>query len=261
MNAYTSSVAVMARRVEPADSLDFFPTPPWATRALTRHVLPLAFPWPDLYAGTAWDPACGQGHMALALAETFGRVEASDIFDYGFGKVADFLHPDYAWRPADWIITNPPFNLGAEFVMKALELSRVGVAMLVRMQFLEGGDRYRALYGRRRFRPHLVGQFVERVPMHKGRWVINGSTATAYAWLVWLKHPPHDAPTYPPFVWIEPGQRKGLSLPDDWLNFGGCMDLPKTHPAMRLQDDPNYELPRVEASLADIARELQGRLI
>ena len=27
----------MARRVEPADSLDFFPTPPWATRAYERQ--------------------------------------------------------------------------------------------------------------------------------------------------------------------------------------------------------------------------------
>ena len=32
--------AVMARRREPPDALDYFPTPPWATRALFRHVLP-----------------------------------------------------------------------------------------------------------------------------------------------------------------------------------------------------------------------------
>lgn len=33
------STAVMQRRVEAPDSLDFFPTPPWATRALCEHVL------------------------------------------------------------------------------------------------------------------------------------------------------------------------------------------------------------------------------
>jgi hypothetical protein len=32
--------AVMAQRREPPDALDYFPTPPWATRALFRHVLP-----------------------------------------------------------------------------------------------------------------------------------------------------------------------------------------------------------------------------
>lgn len=38
--ARLTSTAVMARRVEPADSLDFFPTPPWATRAFCEHVMP-----------------------------------------------------------------------------------------------------------------------------------------------------------------------------------------------------------------------------
>lgn len=33
------SSAVMARRIEPPDSLDWFPTPPWATRALLELVL------------------------------------------------------------------------------------------------------------------------------------------------------------------------------------------------------------------------------
>jgi hypothetical protein len=32
--------AIMAARQEPADSLDFFPTPPFATRALVEHALP-----------------------------------------------------------------------------------------------------------------------------------------------------------------------------------------------------------------------------
>jgi hypothetical protein len=94
MNARTFSTAVMARRVEPADSLDFFPTPPWATRALCEHVLPLLkIPRGQLFRN-AKDPACGQGHMALALADYFYGVLSADIFDYGFGRVADFLHPD-----------------------------------------------------------------------------------------------------------------------------------------------------------------------
>src|SRR5690606_27106177 len=33
--------AIAARRLEPADSLDYFPTPPWATRALIEVVLPM----------------------------------------------------------------------------------------------------------------------------------------------------------------------------------------------------------------------------
>lgn len=36
--AFSFSPAVAAQRSEPADSLDFFPTPPWATRAFVQHV-------------------------------------------------------------------------------------------------------------------------------------------------------------------------------------------------------------------------------
>lgn len=258
MTIYPSSTAVMARRVEPADSLDFFPTPPWGTRALTHRVLPLLDLPPALTSGSAWDPCCGQGHMALALAEHFSRAEASDIHDYGFGKVHDFLHPDFLWRPADWIVMNPPFNRASEFVDKALKLARTGVAMLVRLAFLESEGRYEDLF--LPHRPQLVAQFVERVPMHKGRWVVNGKTATAYCWLVWKVHPSHDDRRVGTrFNWIAPC-RAELSRHDDWLTYGGCWDLKKTHPAIRLQDDPDFELPPAPGTVNDVAAQLQGML-
>lgn len=224
------STAVMARRTEPADSLDFFPTPPWATRAFLEHVLHLVWPELDRFDCVAWDPACGEGHMAAVLAERFAQVEASDIHDYGFGRVADFLVPGP--KPvAQWIFTNPPFKLALEFVLDALELAARGVAVLVRTQFLEGQDRYRKLF---RYRPpNLVAQFVERVPMHRGRWVINGKTATSYAWLVWLNRRRHDQTRAgPQFAWIPPC-RTALTRHDDWLRFGGCMDLPADHPVIK----------------------------
>ena len=56
------SHAVIARRVEPADSPDDFPTPPWATRALLQHVLSSA----ELGSLTCLEPACGAGHITLA---------------------------------------------------------------------------------------------------------------------------------------------------------------------------------------------------
>ncbi|WP_181180369.1 SAM-dependent methyltransferase [Mesorhizobium sp. B1-1-7] len=273
MNARTSSTAVMARRVESADSLDYFPTPPWSTRAFCTYVLPrfeLLDPATGLFPLMAIDPACGEGHMALALREFFPVVTATDIFDYGFGGVADFLHPDHAQAPRDWIITNPPFNLGPDFILHALDIARRGVAMLVRIAFLEGEGRYARLF--KRTPPSLIAQYVERVPMHRGRWVIDGKSATAYCWLVWHKPTPR-APD-PPFMWI-PKSRVALSRPDDWLRFGGCMDLPKTHRAMVLAEQgKKYREPvltlaqvraeaaakRYPASIGDIARELGALL-
>jgi hypothetical protein len=53
--------AIMGSRVEPDDSLGYFPTPPWATRALMERVLPTL----DICElGATWEPACGEGHMA-----------------------------------------------------------------------------------------------------------------------------------------------------------------------------------------------------
>jgi hypothetical protein len=220
MNAFVSSTAVMQRRVEPPDSLEFFPTPPWATRAWAHHVLP----WLDDREGlTAWDPCCGEGHMALALADYFAEVEASDIFSYGFGAVGDFLHHAVDYQ-TDWIVFNPPFSLAIEFVLTALEKARRGVAVLARVAFAEGEERYRKLFAVRP--PTRIAYYVERVPMHAGRWVIDGSSATAYAWFCWKKDAVPAAP-----IWI-PKSRKLLSRHDDWLRFGGCEDVPKRHPVL-----------------------------
>lgn len=230
MNARTNSTAVMARRVEPADSLDFFPTPPWATRAFCTHVLKALLPaGTDPFWCSAIDPACGEGHMALALEEFFGKVLASDIFGYGYGDVQDFLHPDFH-VDADWFITNPPFNLALEFVRKALLFARHGVAILVRLQFLEGEERLQELFAVHP--PTLIAQYAERVPMHRGRWVTNGKSATAYCWVCWQKNAPVGDTR---FMWI-PKSRQVLAQHDDWLRFSGCEDLPKEHQAMKLAD-------------------------
>jgi hypothetical protein len=147
------STAVMAQRREAPDALDHFPTPPWATRALFRHVLPsLGLDRIE----SAWEPACAEGLMAEVIAEcAAGQVIASDIFDYGFGQAPiDFLHDEPLARP-EWIITNPPFNLACEFTLRALDLASEGVAMLVRTQWIEGKGRYEKLF---RDRPPAICQ-------------------------------------------------------------------------------------------------------
>lgn len=261
MTARLSSTAVMARRVEPANSLDFFPTPPWATRALCAHVLPVAWPWPDAFNCAAWDPACGEGHMAVALSEYFSAALASDIHGYGFGDhVSDFLHPDPAyWPEADWIISNPPFNLAAEFVARAAGRARRGVAMLVRTQFAEGQDRYRKLF--RDMPPQIDAVFAERVPMHRGRWVVNGSTATSYCWLVWLTRPRGGEWRWTRRMWIPPCRKK-LTKPDDWLRFGGCMDIPKSHRVMQRIEQLRLDMnaPAAPGQMGDIKRQLEAMI-
>jgi hypothetical protein len=211
--AINSARAVMGSRQEPDDSLDHFPTPPWATRALIEHVFPHLERRGHCKWQHAWEPACGDGHMAEVLREYFRSVIASDIHDYGYGdRVVDFLGPEIL-RGADWIITNPPFgDLGEAFVLKALDLVGTGIAMFMRVQWLDSIGRYERIF--KDTPPTLIAFFAERVNLCKGRWDPEGSTATAYMWLVWLK----GAQPLAPF-WIPPGCREALSKPDDAIRF------------------------------------------
>ena len=202
--AQNRSSAVMQQRAEAPDSLDDFPTPPWATRALCEFLIRQGEPTHLL---EAWEPACNRGHMAVPLTEYFDIVVASDVHDYGFhgqSMTADFLVDWSMDQPdADWIITNPPFRLGADFVRRGLTLARRGVAMFVRSAFVEGADRYSTLF--RDCPETFVLPFVERVVIWKGVlldpdvpvWhpatdkspaqLKKPASATAYSWLIWRK--------------------------------------------------------------------------
>lgn len=205
-----TSHAVMAQRHEPHDSLDDFPTMPWATRALVEKVIRTEFG--SVSDQTVWEPACNRGHMVRPLSEYFGHVWASDIHEYGFGAQGDFLIPGMVpWddgRGVDWIITNPPFRLAEQFIERASQVAKVGFAMIVRTSFLEGVGRYTNLFSKNP--PSIIAQFSERVPMVKGRLTATGSTATAYCWLIWIEGEDETR-----FVWIPPC-RKSLERPEDY---------------------------------------------
>ena len=180
----------------PWQALEFFPTPPWATRALMAHVLA---PFPDPDAMSCWEPCAGLGHMADVLREHFDTVRASDVFAYPVESGGDsgrfeidrfdFLDEQAVLRApeVDWIITNPPFSQASKMLGHALVKARIGVAFLLRIQWLEGETRYRDVFSDRG--PAVVAPFVERVPMCEGGWDPDGSTATLYAWFVWLREP------------------------------------------------------------------------
>lgn len=209
MRRYTrpanTSSAVRAQRKERGQTLDDFPTPPWATRALMEHVLKLT----DAKQQVCWEPACGRGHMARTLDEYFDAVIATDIKDYSGettypvtfnfvnGNASEILYN--LGNPA-WIITNPPFNQAEAFVHKAYALATVGVAIFARLGFLESIGRYNRLF--KPIPPTIIAPFTERPLLLEGRLSRTGSTATAYMWAVWIKSKPHARKTQ--VVWIPP---------------------------------------------------------
>lgn len=219
--AQNRSSAVMQQRAEADDSLDDFPTQPWATRALCRYIAGYS----DQRLGDliARDPCANRGHMVRPLQEYFAGVDASDVHDYGAGfPIADYLFP-IPLVPVDWTFINPPFRLADQFIRRAMDTSIRGVVVICRNGFLEGSDRYVELF--KPEPPSVVLQFCERVVMLKGRLIRSGapdptpenphkkaSTATAYSALVYFRHRTSNSTM---FDWIEPC-RLELERPGDY---------------------------------------------
>lgn len=210
-----SGVRLMsAHRVSAPDDADFYPTPPWGGRAGGELIRRL-----DPHAVDAWEPACGEGHLAYALEDYFPRVLASDAFGYRQNRVHDFVGAEPPPFEADWIITNPPFNLAGPFIIRARALARRGVAMLMRAAALETLGRFPIMFGDAPL--SVFAPFCERLPMHKDRWEPQGSTAAFYAWFIWLK--PGVGPDLGPrpvVMPIAPGSRTRLARPDDAIRWG-----------------------------------------
>lgn len=189
----------MAQRIEPSDSRDDFPTPPWATRALMEHVVGAE----AARGKTCLEPASGRGYMARPLAEYFQTVDAFDAYPYGYAGIRDFLTFPYEVGSHDWVVTNPPFRLAEEFVDRAFGVARRGVAILARTVFLESVGRFDRIFRDRP--PTYFAQFTERVPMVKGRVDPKASTATGYAWFVW-DFSANETGTR--VIWIPPCRKK-----------------------------------------------------
>lgn len=209
--------AVMASRDPDADSRDFFPTPPWGARAGAELIKRL-----DPGAVSVWEPCCGAGHMVHGLADYFPVVHASDAYLYDGNVVHDFLgDAPPPFGPVDWIIGNPPFAEVEAFVRRSHRIARRGVAMLMRAAVLEGQARHSLLL---EDCPLTVfAPFSERLPMHKGRYCTETTTAAFYGWFIWLKPVARpgrfttrfEGRDHPSIMHIAPGARERLLCPSD----------------------------------------------
>ncbi|MFA5952296.1 MAG: hypothetical protein WC807_18665 [Hyphomicrobium sp.] len=101
---------------------DLYETPEWVTEALIPNLR---------LVRRVWEPAAGSGQMLRVLSRNF-MAYGSDL-----ATGTDF----FRYPPlddVDAIITNPPYETGAEFIERALRLMEpVGgvVAMLMRTDF------------------------------------------------------------------------------------------------------------------------------
>ena len=149
---------------------DFYSTPPYATQALLDK---------EKFTGTIWEPACGEGHMSKVLIANGYQVDSSDLIDRGYGTQLDFLSSNKTY---DNIITNPPFSIGLEFVLKAKQSANHKIAMLLKTQFLEGISR-QAMFLDDKFPLKCMYQFSKRLTFGDK----SSGGMLAFAWFVWDK--------------------------------------------------------------------------
>lgn len=151
---------------------DFYPTPSWATYALIDN---------EQFEGRIWEPACGDGVMARVLSDTGRPVDASDLFNRGYGEFGvNFLE---ASRIVENIVTNPPYNSAEGFVEAGLRQATKKLCLLLRLAFLEGANRQRTIFNKTP--PTRVWVFSERITFYPAGAIMRGTGTTAYAWFVW----------------------------------------------------------------------------
>lgn len=168
---------------------DYYATNPKAIDDLFKY---------ETFTYKIWEPACGEGHLSIKIAEYNDNVYSSDLIDRGFGDGGiDFLKFTSRWDGD--IITNPPYKYAKEFVEQALKLTYKGnkIAMFLKLQFLEGQERYKLFKERP---PKVIYVYSKRISCAINGNFTNDNGAVAYAWYVWENGYKGDTI----IKWIEP---------------------------------------------------------
>lgn len=164
-----------------AEEHDYYATSPRAALDLLRV---------EPQISNIWEPACGAGHLSgvFYLRDRLGM--ATDIINrgaYRFDGLVDFLKYDGPQWDGD-IVTNPPYSLTMQFVIKALEMVKDGryVAMLLPLTFLESAGRFDKIFSKTPFvRMHA---YVQRLQCAKnGDFELAQQSMRSYAWYIWQK--------------------------------------------------------------------------
>lgn len=165
---------------------DFYATNPKA--------LDMLFSCEHFGTGSYLEPCAGQGHLSNRILELYpeATVDCLDIVDRGLKGVVivNFLEHQTE-KNYDFIVTNPPYSLGKEFIEKGLTHLKDGgkMAMFLKIQFLEGEKR-KDLY--KKTPPKFIYVFIKRMAtFNNGKEVDeNGkkwATTMCHAWFVWEK--------------------------------------------------------------------------
>lgn len=161
---------------------DFYPTPQKTIEALLNR---------EKFNYDVWECACGEGDISKVLEKNGYNVYSTDLIDRGFGiGNFDFLDNERILREnlsqKYDIVTNPPFKLSTKFILQAKSLARQKVAILGRINLLEGVERYNKIFKDENFKLARVHVFVKRQKFFQKNNTGNAGII-CFAWFVWDK--------------------------------------------------------------------------
>ena len=169
-------------RVTSRKSPDWWITPREATEALCER---------EIFRGTIWEPACGDGAISKVLKSQGYAVRSSDLHRYGYGRSeVDFLRTRVLPAGVECIVTNPPFHSWTKFAQHALDLGTRKVVLFGRLGALSGVERALTLYAMHN-RLARSWVFSYRLTSVKGGLATDtpvGRGGIDYCWYVWERH-------------------------------------------------------------------------
>jgi len=161
---------------------DFYPTPLITIDSFLDNY--------RLKDGTILEPCAGNGNLIGAIrgrgytdeivANEIRESEHDNLASAGANYIyhEDFLNVEIPSHDVRTIITNPPFNLAKEFILRSKELyPNAEVIMLLRLAFLESKSRLDFWKDNNVDELYILSQ--------RPKFINNKSDATAYAWFVW----------------------------------------------------------------------------
>lgn len=110
---------------------DFYPTPTEVTKALIAA---------ETFYGPIVEPACGDGAMGKVFEAMGLPVQASDIHPLGYGTRRDFFDIE-SIDPDASIVTNPPFDLAADFIAHGLSLKPRKLCLVLKATYWHAASR------------------------------------------------------------------------------------------------------------------------
>jgi hypothetical protein len=159
--------------------LDLYETNSQLTAVLVNHLT---------LCGCVLEACCGPGGMAEALHPAFvitNDIDPSHSAHYHFDAASPELYNRV--RP-DWTVTNPPFSAVEDILPAAYAGSRVGVAFLLRLSYLEpvaarGQRTGRASWLQRH--SHELSHLIIVNPRPRFRPGTKNTDSVTVAWMVW----------------------------------------------------------------------------